>query len=168
MSIQRQRSAKYKCCKVSFVNDHCVEVFQYAAKHDYRTLMDEAGLVAIQDKYCARQIPFISCYRPDILSRQYSEHWSGLFDACYKEPPPILHRGGEKDCRYWRKFRNVVVSQVRHEVGIFSMFGSIVEGAKYHLKDCRHCNIRANNWVNRVPDIFIRNNPPRFTSFLPV
>ena len=52
----------------SFVNDHCVEVFQYAAKHDYRKLMDEAGLVAVQDKYRAHQIPDILYNRPDLLS----------------------------------------------------------------------------------------------------
>ena len=88
-----------------------------------------------------------------------------LFDDCYNEPSPVLHRGGVVDCKLWRKFRHVVVSQVKREVVIFSSFDSIVEGAKHHLKDCRHCCIRADNWTGRVH----RQNwedMPKFTFFL--
>ena len=37
----------------------------------------------------------------------------------------------------------MVVSQVRREVAIFSKSGSIVDGAKHHLKDCRYCRMRS-------------------------
>ena len=52
----------------SFVSDHCVEVFQYAAKHGYHKLMDDAGLIAVQNKYWARQISTELCCQPDIQS----------------------------------------------------------------------------------------------------
>jgi hypothetical protein len=52
----------------SFVSSHCVEVFQYAAKHGYRKLMDDAGLIAVQNKHWTRQIQIGLCYRPDIQS----------------------------------------------------------------------------------------------------
>ena len=64
----------------------------------------------------------------------------------------------------WRKFRNVVVSQVKREMAVFSSFGSIVEDAKHYLKDCRHCCIRADNWACRVPRHM--GDVPKFTSFL--
>jgi len=156
-------------CKVqmlSFVDSYCVEVFQYAAKHGYRNLMDDAGLIAVQNKYSTRQIPIGLCNRPDIQSAwcRYSEHWVDLFDDCYNEPPPVLHPGAMKDCGKWRKFRSVVVSQVKHEIAIFSSFEGIVEGAKHYLKDCRHCCIRANHWTGRV--CRYSQDMPKFTSFL--
>jgi hypothetical protein len=79
MSIQRRRSANCKCCKCfaisllallirassSFVSNHCVEVFQYAARHGYRKLMDEAGLIAVQNKYWSSQLS-TGLYQQDI------------------------------------------------------------------------------------------------------
>ena len=52
----------------SFVSSHCVEVFQYAAKHGYHKLMDDAGLIAVQNKYWTHQIPIELCHWPDIQS----------------------------------------------------------------------------------------------------
>jgi len=180
MSIQRPRSANCKCCKhlavslmtllihasSSFVNSYCVEVFQYAAKHGYRDLMDDAGLIAVQKKYSTRQIHFFLCNRPDMHSAwcRYSEHWLGLFDDSYNEPPPVLHPGGMEDCGKWGKFRNAVVSQVKSEVARFSSFEGIVEGENHYVKDCRHCCIRANIWTGTV--CRYSRDMPKFTSFL--
>jgi len=157
-------------CKVqmrSFASSYCVEVFQYAAKHGYRQLMDDAGLIAVENKYCSRQIQNELWYQPDIQSawRRYNEHWLNLFDDCYNDPPPVLHRGGMADCGLWRKFRNVVVSQVKREKAIFSSFDRIVEGAKHYLKDCRHCRIRADKWTGRVHG-HMWEDEPKFTLFL--
>jgi hypothetical protein len=52
----------------SFASSYCVEVFQYAAKHGYRQVMDDTGLIAVQNKYWSRQIQNELCYRPDIQS----------------------------------------------------------------------------------------------------
>ena len=52
----------------SFVSSHCVEVFLYSAKHGYHKLMDDAGLIAVQNKYLTRQISIELCYQPDIQS----------------------------------------------------------------------------------------------------
>ncbi|KIM41087.1 hypothetical protein M413DRAFT_72405 [Hebeloma cylindrosporum] len=162
-------------CKVhmrSHVENHCVEVFQYASKHGYRKLMDDAAKIAVQKKYLNSRIAGV-CIRPDLQSAwvrtfplghyepradlrlfsmqsRYTDYWLGLFSDCYDEPPPVLHPGGTPDCKFWRKFRNVVVSQVRRELTIFSTFDKIVEDAEHHLKDCRHCGICARKWTERV------------------
>jgi len=140
-------------CKLKMsthVENHCVEVFQYASKHDYRQLMDDAALIAVQNKYWSNEI--FSVCSPDLRSAwsRYKDHWLRLFSACYDEPQPVLHPGGTPNCIRWWKFRNVVVSQVRLEPAIFSRFYGIVESAKHHLKDCRHCGIRAERWADRV------------------
>jgi hypothetical protein len=166
------------------VKDHCVEVFHYAVKHGYRKLMDDAGLIAVQNKHWSQQVPNGLYHRPDIqaawvrvfsvlvppgltyvIQCQYQKHWFNLFVDCYDDPPPVLHRGGTEDCKMWRKFRNVVVSQVKREVAIFSSFGSIVDETKHYLKDCRHCCIRADSWTKRVQRHIWEVNP-KLTSFL--
>ena len=65
----------------------------------------------------------------------------------------------------WQKFGDVVVSQVKHELVIFSSFGSIAEGVKHYLKDCCHCHIRVDNWMCRVHG-HMWEDKPMFTSFL--
>ncbi|KAF8234764.1 hypothetical protein L208DRAFT_1259924, partial [Tricholoma matsutake] len=75
-----------------------------------------------------------------------------------------VHRGGNEDCGKWRKFRNVVVAQVKREIAVFSSFDRIVEYAKHYLKDCRHCCIRADRWIGQVQGHVW--DMPKFTSFL--
>lgn len=132
--------------------------------------MDDAAIVAVQKKHLNYQIAEL-CTRPDLrfawvrvfdlyseskthfcfsMQRQYTDHWLNLFSDCYDDPPPVLHPGGTPYCNMWRKFRNVVVAQVRREITIFSRFDDIVEGAKHYLKDCRHCGIRADKWTEKV------------------
>ncbi|KDR73372.1 hypothetical protein GALMADRAFT_1341949 [Galerina marginata CBS 339.88] len=157
-------------CKVSFVKDECVKVFQYASKHGYHNLMNDAARIAVQNKYLSNRIPVGLYQRPDLQAAwgRYTEHWLGLFDDCYNEPPPVLHRGGEKECRMWRKFRNVVLAQVKREAVIFLSFNGLVDGARHYLKDCRHCGIRADRWTERVRrnawEVESMGSP--FTSFL--
>ena len=146
-------------------------MFQYASKHGYRKLMDDAALIAVQNKYLRSEIPSV-CNRPELVSAwvrvyhplhfelgtkccllmqyRYQDYWLDLFSYCYNEPSPVLHPGGTPDCKRWRKFRNVTISQVRPELTIFSKFGDIVEGTKDRLKDCYHCGIRADLWVRKV------------------
>ena len=49
------------------VENHCVEIFQYASKHGYRKLMDDAALIAVQKKIFNNQISNV-CNRPDLQS----------------------------------------------------------------------------------------------------
>ena len=150
--------------------------------------MNDAGKIAVQSQYLNHEISMkVYEYQPHIwaawvcasfvtlseglnnymVQRRYNERWRESFDDCYNEPPPVLHRGGIEDCGKWRKFRNVVVSQIRREVAIFSCFDSIVEGAKHYPKDCRHCYIRADKWIDKVNGQSRRvENMPEFTSFL--
>jgi len=101
------------------------------------------------------------------MQRRYTEYWFNLFDDCYQDPPPVLHPGAMESCKMWRKFKNVVVAQVKREIAIFSSFGSIVEDAKDYLKDCRHCGIRADRWTERVQRHIVRREGTKpFTSFL--
>lgn len=156
-----------KAHMVLSVSDHCVEVFQYAAKHDYRKLMDDAALIAVQNKSWNREISMrLYEYHPDIQVAwpRFNEHWRDSFNICYNEPHPVLHPGGKEDCGKWRKFRNVVVAQVKREIAVFSSFDGIVEGAKHYLKDCRHCCIRADRWIGQVQGRVW--DMPKFTSFL--
>jgi len=133
------------------VENHCVEVFQYASKHDYRKLMDDAALIAVQYKYWSDEI-FNVCNRPNLQSAwsQYRDYFLNLFSECYDEPPPVLHPGGTPSCKKWPKFRHMVISNMRRELAIFSKFSDIVESTKHHLGDCRHCGIRADRWTIRV------------------
>ncbi|KAF8960318.1 hypothetical protein BDZ97DRAFT_1317336 [Flammula alnicola] len=101
-----------------------------------------------------------------VMQCRYTEHWLSSFDDCYNEPPPVLHRGGKDYCPMWRKFRNVVVAQVKRETAIFSSFGRIVESEKRHLKDCRHCIIRADKWTDKVQRHIWDAEDSPFTSFL--
>jgi hypothetical protein len=164
-----------------------VEVFQYASKHGYRNLMDVAARIAVQNKYLSNEI-FKVCNHPDLQSAwvrvfplhceartnlcllmqtRYKDYWLDLFSDCYDELPPVLHPGGTPDCIRWRKFRNVVISQVRRELTIFSRFDDIVEGTKHYLRDCRHCGIRADSWTRRVlRHISIGERMTPFTTFL--
>jgi len=43
-----------------------VEVFQYASKHGYRKLMDDAALIAVQNKHLKKKIPDGMYNRPDL------------------------------------------------------------------------------------------------------
>ena len=184
--IQRRRSVeckwgKYFCAwrpcssqqvrvASTHVENQCVEVFQYASKHDYRILMNDAALIAVQNNNWSNRI-FNVCNRPDLKSAwvrvfplhcesrtdfclliqtQYKNYWLNLFSACYDEPPPVMHPGRTLDCIRWRKFRNVVISQVRLELAMFSRFYLMVESTKHYLKGCRHCGIRAERWTDRV------------------
>jgi hypothetical protein len=101
------------------------------------------------------------------MQRRYTEYWFDLYDACYDDPPIVLHPGGMDYCERWRKFRNVVVAQVKRDITIFSRFDGIVDDAKRYLKDCRHCGIRADKWAERVlrHTIDLESRTP-FTSFL--
>ena len=149
--------------------------------------MNDAALIAVQKKHWNYKISAV-CNRPDLQSawvsffplhcksrtnffllmqHQYNDYWHNLFSDCYDEPPPVLHPGGTPYCYRWRKFWNVVTSQVRREITIFSRFDDIVEGAKHYLKDCRHCGIRADRWTERVQrHISIGERMTPFTTFL--
>ena len=101
------------------------------------------------------------------MQRRYNEYWLGLFDDCYDEPPTVMHPGGTPNCNKWRKFANIVRSQVKHEIEIFSEFDEIVEGKKHYLDDCRHCGIRADMWTRKVQrQISIGEYMTPFTTFL--
>lgn len=105
---------------------------------------------------------FFFCW---LMQVRYNEYWHDLFADCYAEPSPVLHRGGTQYCIRWRKFYNVVTSQVRREITIFSRFGEIVEEAKGRLRDCRHCEIRADRWTQIVQRNLYRDRKS-FTFFL--
>lgn len=57
----------------SHVEKHCVGVFQYASKHGYRNLMNDAARIAVQDKYLRNKISDV-CNCAGILSA-----WVGVF-----------------------------------------------------------------------------------------
>jgi hypothetical protein len=133
--------------------------------------MDVAARIAVQNNCLSNEILNV-CNRPDLLQSAwvrvfllhceartnfclllqfcYNDYWLDIFSDCSNEPPPVLHPGGTPDCIRWRKFRKVVISQVRHGRAIFSRFDDIVEGTKHYLKNCRHCGIRADRWTERV------------------
>jgi hypothetical protein len=162
-------------CKMhmsSHAENHCVEVFQYASEHGYRDLMDAATRTAIEVKSWNNEISEVCNRRSDLQSAwyRYNEYWRSLFEVCYNEPQPILVSGGIPSCQCigWRKFRNVVISQVKREIAIFSKFGNIVDDARYHVKDCGHCDKRADRWKKRVlrQHISIGDSTTPFSTFL--
>jgi len=102
--------------------DYPVQVFVYAAKHDYLELSNQAARLTMETPVAT----FLRLAKELNLSEirifqwyRYREHWNDILTQLVIQDPPIVmnHRGSSAACDLWPPFHIKIVARIGSNLG---------------------------------------------------
>ncbi|KAJ7276730.1 hypothetical protein C8J57DRAFT_195549 [Mycena rebaudengoi] len=126
---------------------HALDVFIYAAKHDYPDVMDAAAPSTISTPLSTATKALED--HPEILIAwvQYREGFLQQLCSFFKPLPTVKHKGGDDTCDEWAPFQQHILNNFRGWDRLDQMrsFSSLLKLNLFAL-ECKYCKIRAQGW----------------------
>ncbi|KAF8152284.1 hypothetical protein B0H34DRAFT_774712 [Crassisporium funariophilum] len=141
-----------------------VDVFVYAIKHGHMDLARVAASNTVPTKSHPDFRPWNLKSSDSILALLAAFH-NRYREECERQIdniPRIMHKGGRLElssCR-WRHFQHTVVAHMKRHLEDMPCFSDVVESHTSILRDCMHCNLRADKWARQFGGRFWA--PPTF------